>query len=294
MSLKVTNLNKFFGAHQAVKDLSFEVKKGTVFGLLGRNGAGKSTTIKQILGLLEPTSGGIEWDGMTLNPDELSIGYLPEERGLYTKRSVFEQLAYFGALEGMSKQNINATTDKWLERLGIMAYKNKKVAELSKGNQQKIQLIVALFHDPELLILDEPFTGLDPVNAQVFIDVIKEEAAQGKTIIFSSHQMTLVEELCDDVCLLKLGVAEVAGSLKAIKASYGFKNLILENCDEIHNYLANSDLEFIQDKNKLIAKIASEPKAIEILAHLQKEGVLISEFQLVSPSLQEIFVERIG
>ena len=294
MGLKVVNLNKFFGAHQAVKDLSFEVEKGTVFGLLGRNGAGKSTTIKQILGLLEPTNGEIEWDGKVLNPDELSIGYLPEERGLYTKRGISEQLEYFGALEGMSKSDVSAAIDKWLERLGIMEYKNKKVAELSKGNQQKIQLIASLLHDPELLILDEPFTGLDPVNAQVFIDVIKEEAARGKTIIFSSHQMNLVEELCDHVCLLKLGVAEVLGSLREIKASYGFKNLILENRDEIRSYLERTDLDFVQDKNRLVAKIASEPKAIEVLTHLQKEGVSISEFQLVAPSLQEIFVERIG
>ena len=294
MSLKITNLNKFFGTHQAVKDLSFEVRKGTVFGLLGRNGAGKSTTIKQILGLLDTTSGEIEWNGKTLDPDELSIGYLPEERGLYTKRGVQEQLMYFGALEGMSKADADAAIDKWLTRLEIMEYKNKKVAELSKGNQQKIQLIAALLHDPELIILDEPFTGLDPVNAQIFIDVIKEEAARGKTIIFSSHQMIIVEELCDDLVLLKLGAAEVAGNLRDIKASYGFKNLVLENNAEIRAGIASFDLEIIEDKDRLIAEISSEPMAIEILATLQKNGVVVSEFQLVAPTLQEIFVERIG
>jgi len=294
VSLKITNLNKFFGTHQAVKDLSFEVRKGTVFGLLGRNGAGKSTTIKQILGLLDTTSGEIEWNGKTLDPDELSIGYLPEERGLYTKRGVQEQLMYFGALEGMSKADADAAIDKWLTRLEIMEYKNKKVAELSKGNQQKIQLIAALLHDPELIILDEPFTGLDPVNAQIFIDVIKEEAARGKTIIFSSHQMIIVEELCDDLVLLKLGAAEVAGNLRDIKASYGFKNLVLENNAEIRAGIASFDLEIIEDKDRLIAEISSEPMAIEILATLQKNGVVVSEFQLVAPTLQEIFVERIG
>ena len=294
MSLKIKSLNKFFGSHHAVNNLSFEIEKGTVFGLLGRNGAGKSTTIKQILGLLEPTSGLIEWDDQVLNQKKLSIGYLPEERGLYVKRKVVTQLRYFAALEKMKRSDAEKAIDKWLARLEIPDYKHKKVAELSKGNQQKIQLIASLLHDPELIILDEPFTGLDPVNAQIFIDVIKEEAARGKTIIFSSHQMTLVEELCDNVCLLKHGVAEVAGSLRAIKASYGYKNLILENHDDMVKLLEHFGLDFVEDKSKLIARIEDDSLAIQILRAVQGNGYEVSEFHLVAPSLQEIFVERIG
>ena len=297
MSLTINNLSKFFGSHQAVKNLSFVVEKGTVFGLLGRNGAGKSTTIKQILGLLDISEGSIEWEGAPIKPERISIGYLPEERGLFTKRSVYEQLVYFGQLENMKKDEINKTIDVWLERMEIMENKNKIVSVLSKGNQQKIQLIAALLHNPELIILDEPFTGLDPVNVQMFMDIIKDEAAKGKTIIFSSHQMAIVEELCDELILLKKGEAEVEGTIKSIKDSYGYKNLVFDNfdCDEaIAKELSKLELDYVQDKNKLIVKIEEDSKALEILNHLESSGVTIPAFQLAPPTMQEIFVERIG
>lgn len=294
MSLSVSNLSKFFGSHQAVNSLSFVVEKGSVFGLLGRNGAGKSTTIKQILGLIEPTEGIIEWDGSPINQDRISIGYLPEERGLFTKRSVYEQLVYFGQLEGMKKAEINKAIDAWLQRMGIAEHKYKMVSTLSKGNQQKIQLVAALLHDPELIILDEPFSGLDPVNVQMFIDIIKDEASKGKMIILSSHQMVIVEELCDELVLLKKGVAEVSGTIKEIKDAYGFKNLIFDHDVTIAGELAKLKLDFTEDKNRLIVKIEEDSKALEILKDLASAGVVVSAFQLAPPTMQEIFVERIG
>jgi len=294
MSLKISNLTKQFGSHIAVNDLSFEVKKGIVFGLLGRNGAGKSTTIKQILGLIDPTSGSMEWEGSAINPNKLSIGYLPEERGLFVKKSVYEQLVYFGQLEGMNKADIKKAIDYWLERMEVPENKNKIVSSLSKGNQQKIQLIATLLHDPQLIILDEPFTGLDPVNVQIFIDIIKDEAAKGKTIIFSSHQMTIVEELCDELILLKKGVAEVSGTIVAIKDSYGFKNLIMNISDEIISGLEKLNLVFETEKNTVKIQTENSSSAMDILKELKNMGIVPSEFNVAPPTMQEIFVERIG
>ena len=294
MSLKVSNLTKKFGSHTAVDNLSFTVEKGTVFGLLGRNGAGKSTTIKQILGLIDSTSGSIEWDGLAINPEKLSIGYLPEERGLFVKKSVYEQLIYFGQLEGMKKQEAEASMDAWLNRMGVPENKHKMVSALSKGNQQKIQLIATLLHDPELIILDEPFTGLDPVNVQIFVDIIKDEAEKGKTIIFSSHQMIIVEELCDELVLLKQGVAEVSGTITGIKDSYGFKNLIMNASDEIRTGLEKLNLVFDVDKNTLKVQTENSSTAMDILKELDNMGIVPAEFNVAPPTMQEIFVERIG
>jgi len=295
MSLKVSNLTKMFGSHTAVDNLTFEVEKGTVFGLLGRNGAGKSTTIKQILGLIDTTSGTMEWDGEKLNPEKLSIGYLPEERGLFVKKNVYEQLVYFGQLEGMKKPEIEKAIDFWLERMEVPMNKHKMVSSLSKGNQQKIQLIATLLHDPELIILDEPFTGLDPVNVQVFVDIIKDEAAKGKTIILSSHQMGIVEELCDELVLLKHGVAEVSGSIQEIKYSYGFKNLIMVgDLEQLSTGLTKLNLEFMVDKNNVRVQTENSMTAMDILKGLAEQGVVPAEFNVAPPTMQEIFVERIG
>ena len=294
MSLKISNLTKKFGSHVAVDDLSIEIKKGTVFGLLGRNGAGKSTTIKQVLGLIDPTSGSIEWEGKTIVPEKLSIGYLPEERGLFVKKSVYEQLVYFGQLEGMSKAAIETAIDFWLTRMEVPENKNKIVSSLSKGNQQKIQLIATLLHDPQLIILDEPFTGLDPVNVQIFVDIIKDEAEKGKTIVFSSHQMAIVEELCDDLVLLKEGAAEVSGSISEIKASYGFKNLIMSKGDALMKGLEQIGLSYEVEKNTLKVKTSDSVMAMDVLKQLGEAGIVPDEFNVAPPTMQEIFVERIG
>ena len=294
MALKISNLVKQFGSHTAVDNLSFEVEKGQIFGLLGRNGAGKSTTIKQILGLLDTTSGTIEWNGTKLNPEKLSIGYLPEERGLFIKKSVYEQLIYFGVLEGMTKKEAESAIDKWLERMEVPENKHKMVSSLSKGNQQKIQLIATLLHDPELIILDEPFTGLDPVNVQLFVDIIKTEGERGKTIIFSSHQMAIVEDICDELVLLKHGVAEASGSVTSIKDSYGFKYLLMNNSDEITNVLKQIGLDYEVDKNNVKVKTADSSSAMDLLVRMSALGVIPTEFNVAPPTMQEIFVERIG
>jgi len=294
VSLKINELNKSFGEHQAVKDLSIEVKKGEVFGLLGRNGAGKSTTIKMILGLITPTNGSITWDGKSIKESGISIGYLPEERGLYTKSKVSAQLTYFGKLEGMNSKEIEAAIDSWLSRLEISEYKNKLVSELSKGNQQKIQLIATLLHNPELVILDEPFSGLDPVNANLFADIIREEIAKGKTVILSSHQMNLVEAFCDEVCLLKKGDAVVQGSLKDIKNQYEFKNLVFVNESTIKEKLTEMGISFTEELSKLTVKVRTDKKALAILNEITDSGLNLPQFQMLQPTLQEIFVERVG
>jgi len=292
MALSIKDLTKKFGTLTAVDNLSFEVKKGMVFGLLGRNGAGKSTTIKMILGLHEVGSGTIEWENAPINNKKLPIGYLPEERGLFVRKKVNEQLQYFGQLEGMS--DVNSAIDKWLHRMGVPEYKNKVVSELSKGNQQKIQLIATLLHEPPLIILDEPFTGLDPVNVQIFIDVIKEEAAKGETIIFSSHQMNIVEELCDELILLKLGAAEVRGTIPEIKNAYGYKKLIINNTVELATALGKQGLDFTADKNTISVQTPTSDAAMDILKKLAENGAVPDEFSVAPPTMQEIFVDRIG
>ncbi|MCL2217395.1 MAG: ATP-binding cassette domain-containing protein [Defluviitaleaceae bacterium] len=296
MSLAIKDLTKQFGTLTAVDNLSFEVKKGMVFGLLGRNGAGKSTTIKMILDLHEPTSGVIEWEGTAINQKKLAIGYLPEERGLFVRKHVHEQLYYFGQLEGMNKLELNKAIDYWLERMGVPEYRNKIVSELSKGNQQKIQLIATLLHNPQLIILDEPFTGLDPVNVQIFIDIIKDEATKGKTIIFSSHQMAIVEELCDELILLKKGAAEVRGTIPEIKNAYGYKKLIMNNADSLAlvKALEGLSLAFTIDKNTVTVQTENSSIAMDILKKLADAGIVPDEFRVAPPTMQEIFVERIG
>ncbi len=222
MSLQIQNLTKQFGESKAVNSLQISLPKGEVLGLLGRNGAGKTTTIKMLLGLLTPNEGSITWDGKPFGTSGVTIGYLPEERGLYTKSRVIDQLRYFGRLEGMTKKEVDLAIDHWLDRLAIPEYKFKTAGELSKGNQQKIQLIAALLHNPELLILDEPFSGLDPVNAGMLASIIEEQVQSGKTIILSSHRMEQVEAFCQHVCILKKGEAVVKGQLSDIKKTIWF------------------------------------------------------------------------
>ena len=292
--LKINELSKQFGTHLAVNNLSIEIEKGQVFGLLGRNGAGKSTTVKMILGLVEPTAGEITWNGKPTHNSGVSIGYLPEERGLYSKSTVNRQLSYFGKLEGMSTKEVNSTIDRWLERLEIPQYKHKKVSDLSKGNQQKIQLIATLLHNPELVILDEPFSGLDPVNANMFAEVIHEEIVKGKTVIMSSHRMDKVEEFCDDVCLLKEGITVVHGCLNDIKNEYEFRNLILTADMSVRNGLDALKIAYTDEKNGLLIKVVSDACALNVLNQLSNSGVGIPQFQLLRPTLEQIFIERVG
>lgn len=205
MKLELTNIEKSFGEKEVLKGISFFAVSGEAFGLLGRNGAGKTTTIRILMDVFPAEKGNVLIDGAPINYNEIKIGYLPEERGLYPKKKIIDQLVYFAALHGMKSKEAVKAADYWLERLDMTQYRNKRLDTLSKGNQQKIQLITALAHNPEIVILDEPFSGLDPVNAMLLKDVVKEEIAKGKIVLFSSHQMSYIEEFCSNIAIINQG-----------------------------------------------------------------------------------------
>lgn len=295
MTLKLEYVTKRFQKHTAVDQLNLSIEKGTMFGMLGANGAGKTTTFRLVLGLLQPTEGNITWDNekISLQKSHL-IGYLPEERGLYPKLKVAEQLVYLGKLRGMKKPEIMKEMNKWLHKFHIPEYANKKVEELSKGNQQKIQFIAAVIHQPELLILDEPFSGLDPVNVEILKEAVIELNKNGTTIVFSSHRMEHVEELCDDLCILQKGKPVVQGRLKEIKRSFGKKNVVIH---------ADFPLDFLQSfsgvvkvkehKEGAIVQLTDEQVAQKLFQALAEKG-FVRKFELADPSLHDIFIEKVG
>ncbi|GGC73767.1 putative ABC transporter ATP-binding protein YhaQ [Thalassobacillus devorans] len=295
MTLQLGEVTKRFGSTVAVDDLSLTIPEKEMFGFLGGNGAGKTTTFRMILGLMTPTKGSIVWNGETISYEKSHIiGYLPEERGLYPKLKVKDQLVYLARLRGMDKQAALLELDSWLERFHIPEYKEKKVEELSKGNQQKIQFISAVIHKPELLILDEPFSGLDPVNVEQLKKAVIDLKKAGTTIVFSSHRMEHVEELCEHLCILQKGRPVVQGQLKEIKRSFGKKNL------RIH---ADFDLTYLKELPGVVTcksvsegcelQIENEAAASLVFEALQGRG-FVRLFDLEEPSLNDIFIEKVG
>lgn len=295
MGLVLQHVTKQFGSFTAVDDVTLSIPEKGIFGFLGANGAGKTTTFRMILGLLEPTKGEITWNGehITYKHSHL-IGYLPEERGLYPKLKVKEQLIYLGRLRGLHKEEIVKEMHNWLERFKIPQYENQKVEQLSKGNQQKIQFIAAVLHRPQLLILDEPFSGLDPVNVEMLKKAVIDLQQQGTTIVFSSHRMEHVEQLCEYICIMHKGKPIVHGSIKEIKQSFGKKNVI------IHGELPFETLTHIPGVIKMEKtvegvrlQIADESVSQHILEHIYSKG-FIRTFSLEEPSLNDIFIEKVG
>lgn len=302
MKLEVRDLKKKFGDNEVLHGISFTVRSGSALGLLGRNGAGKTTTIRILMDVFKSNGGTVLLDGSPFRPGECRIGYLPEERGLYPKKTVSEQLIYLGMLRGLTAKQAKENMNKWLKRMEVLEYENRKLETLSKGNQQKVQLAQTLICDPDIVILDEPFSGLDPVNAQILKDVIKEQIQEGKLVIFSSHQMSYVEEFCEDIAILNHGEIVLGGELKEIKREFGKDRLVLSSMDEAPEDLAVRlrddfsdllDVEKVQKDRVLIREKEKENKN-RILGRLLEQNVDLEFFGLYEPSLNDIFVEKAG
>ncbi len=293
MTLELRNIEKSFGEKQVLKGVSFQAEGGKAFGLLGRNGAGKTTSIRILMDVFPANSGEVLMDGKPINYKAVQIGYLPEERGLYPKKVILDQLVYFAELKGMSRKAAIQAVDDWLERLGMTEYRNKRLDTLSKGNQQKIQLITALAHDPHIVILDEPFSGLDPVNAMLLKDVVKEQIAKGKIVLFSSHQMNYIEEFCDSIAILNGGEVVLQGDLHHIKRNYVRDRLVVRT-EHTAPILADlGDCCTVRENGELLIQLPSADHKKVMMQRLV-ETYDIDEVKVFEPSLNDIFVEYAG
>ena len=296
ITVKLNSVRKTFGEFTAVKDLSLQVKAGRVFGLLGPNGAGKTTTIRMIVNVTAPDSGTIELFGQRITPElQDRIGYLPEERGLYRRMKVRDQLKFFGELKNVARKEVDRRIDTWLERVKLSEWKNKRSMDLSKGMQQKIQFITAVLHEPDLVILDEPFSGLDPVNVELLKEVVLDLKRAGKTIIFSTHQMDLAERICDDICLINRSEKILDGSLRQIKQSFG-RNAVALRIEDPHDVLNNnglvSNVEIHSDELEVLLATGVSPQ--QLLRKLVDSGVTVSKFEMIEPTLHDIFIEKVS
>ncbi|MBE6138276.1 MAG: ATP-binding cassette domain-containing protein [Firmicutes bacterium] len=292
--LKIENVTKYYGDFKAVDNLSFVVEPGEIFGLLGVNGAGKTTTFRMIMGLLEPTEGTITLDGKPIDYSVTDhIGFLTEERSLLTKLTVLEQCEFYGTLKGMSNEKIHERLNYLLEKFGVLEYKNKKIKELSKGNQQKIQFITAILNEPKLLILDEPFSGLDPFNVELFKNEIVEMSKRGSMIIFSSHRMEHVELFCKKIVVIMRGSSVLEGYLTDIKDKYRKKNILIKgnlDVDAISKIKGVISIEALADE--YLVKIEHNNVSNEVFKAIKNTN--ITKFVVEEPSLNEIFVSKVG
>ena len=299
-TISVRNVCKYFGDFMAVDNLSLEVAPGSIFGLLGPNGAGKTTTIRMIVNITVPDKGEVFLFGEKMN-DKLQerVGYLPEDRGLYKKMPVGEQLAFFATLKGVPKNKTKKLIDEWMERVGLSEWKNKKWEELSKGMQQKVQFVSTILHDPDLIILDEPFSGLDPINANLLKEIVQELKARNKTIIFSTHLMEQAEQMCDSICLVNRGRSVINGNIRAIKRTF------LNEMSELKIALEAEDYAGVLEDHALVKKVFTNNHHVEVTLHeginpqallhkLVAAGVALNRFEILEPSLNEIFIESVN
>lgn len=293
MKLELKNIKKDFGKKNAVKDVSFVAKSGRAFGLLGRNGAGKTTTIRILMNVFKATAGEILLDDKPIDYTKVNFGYLPEERGLYPKERIINQLVYLAELKGMNKADATKSVDFWLKFLDMTEYRNKKLDTLSKGNQQKIQLISSVAHNPDIIVFDEPFSGLDPVNARLLEDVVREQIKRNKIVIFSSHQMNYIEEFCDDIIILKNGEIMLSGNIKKIKQSYLRDKLCIESKDIS---------KIIEEYPEQTKKIDQDTLILQMKDPEQKKKIMkklidtydIDSIGIQEPTLNDIFVDYAG
>ena len=293
--LILENVSKTFVGKKAVDGISFALDKPGVFGLLGTNGAGKTTTIRMLLGIIKKDSGEITWNGKKVDRKSVNFGYLPEERGVYPKVKIYDQLMYFAELKGMKKQEADTAIKNWAKKLKVEEYMQMPAEKLSKGNQQKIQFMTAVIHNPELVVLDEPFSGLDPVNTEllknIIIDLVKEE----KYVIMSAHQMSTIEEFCSDILILNKGKTVLQGNLREIKDQYPANRVQIEANESITENIAKLGLEIENEKNnEYTIKIDNEEQAHNLLNELVKDRKTINKFEITKPTLNDIFIEKVG
>ena len=290
MKLEIIDIYKSFGSKKVLKGVSFSAESGEAFGLLGRNGAGKTTSIRILMDVFAPESGEVILDGKPVDYDKIRIGYLPEERGLYPKKKIIDQLVYFAELNGLSNRDAVKAVDYWLKRLQMSEHRNKRLDTLSKGNQQKIQLITALAHNPQIIILDEPFSGLDPVNAMLLKDVVKEQIEKGKIVLFSSHQMNYIEEFCIKIGIINNGEMVLQGNLHEIKHNYVRDRLVVrtEYPEKIIEKLGSQCTA--NESGELIIKLKSADDKQRMMRELT-ENFDIDEIKVFEPSLNDIFVQ---
>ncbi|MEW6735228.1 MAG: ATP-binding cassette domain-containing protein [Acidobacteriota bacterium] len=295
-AIELRGISKSYGEFAAVRNLSFTVMRGSTFGFLGPNGAGKTTTIRMIVNITVPDEGEIEILGARPSPQlQTRIGYLPEERGLYKKMKVRDQLLFFAGLKGVSGVDAASRIQRWGQRLQIAEWLDKKAEELSKGMQQKIQFIATILHEPELLILDEPFSGLDPVNTNLLIEVIQELKQAGRTIIFSTHMMEQVERLCDDICLINKSQKVLGGNLRTVKREFALNKVALcydGGGDFLHQNGLVKQVDRFANHIELALADGADPQ--ELLRRAIESGARISRFELIEPSLNEIFIAKVG
>ena len=295
MGLILKNVSKTFTGKKVVDNISFSLEEPGVFGLLGTNGAGKTTTIRMLLGIIKKDSGEITWNGKKVDRKSVNFGYLPEERGVYPKVKIYDQLMYFAELKGMKRSEADKTINEWAKRLKVEEYMQQPAEKLSKGNQQKIQFMTAVIHNPELVVLDEPFSGLDPVNTELLKNIIIDLVKNGKYVIMSAHQMAKIEEFCSDILILNKGKTVLQGNLREIKESYPANRVKIETNKNIDEYVKNLELEIENETNNdYTIKISDENKAHELLKKLIENEVIVNKFEIMKPTLNDIFIEKVG